>query len=173
MELSPSLRKDYIQGAWIKSFGAHPSEITVYKPYFRELLDDLLKDYFLETDVRYRKVILRLEKKLADGNDSFKNINSNAVLAYSSFFLSWALLTNPEKISADVTGDSSVFFTVMYPGKNAYFELFFAKGQEEPEEVVYNVYQDKIPVDAYSGKFTDTLKAFFKNAAIHVPVPLD
>ncbi|HFA50124.1 MAG TPA: hypothetical protein ENJ95_14030 [Bacteroidetes bacterium] len=173
MQLPLQITPDYLND----SIGHLPpgevigSDVSFYKKYYRQQIDFLLGDYFQVMEKRLGQLLGQLEQKLENRGDMLAGIEVKAVQRAFSFLASWVLLTGPQKLSVDITADCSVFLTVLYPGKNAYFELFFEAGKEEPVELVFNVYKNKKPVSAYGGKFADALAAFLNQTPIEVPEP--
>ena len=71
-------------------------------------------------------LMLLFKKRWEQGQSAFSGISHKEVLKRSGALAVFLLLTNPEKVSVDVTPDGTVFFTAVYLEENAYIEAHFA-----------------------------------------------
>ena len=144
-------------------FPLYNSEL--YKDLMRQhLLKNAISDYLSQhLEKRSMKIAQSFEKKLKNHFAAFEGIDLRGVRAASAFATTFSLLTNPDKIGVDLTDEASVFITLIYPcGKNAYLEFFFEPGKFEPVQHNVNIYENKKVVFAFSGKFEESLRAFFQ-----------
>ncbi len=118
------------------------------------------QDILRQFQRRYDQLILLFKKRWEQGQVAFAGISHKDVLKRSGALAVFVLLTNPEKVSVDVTPDATVFFTAVYEEENAYVEAHFAPNEET--EIVFNIYQNGVPVLAHGGEFDTAVNQYIQ-----------
>ena len=118
------------------------------------------QDILRQFQRRYDQLTLLFKKRWEQGQSAFSGISHKEVFKRSVSLAVFILLTNPEKISVDVTPDATVFFTALYAEENAYVEAHFAPDEET--EVVFNIYRKGVPVLAHGGEFDPAVNQYIQ-----------
>lgn len=126
---------------------------------FQDLLAERRRDYL---DSRLNRLEEIFKDKIEAHPDYFEGIDIESVKK-STFIVAEKVLqaTNPERFTVDFTEDASVILTLIFPkNKNAYLELYFEPGIQEPVQHVVLISENKENVFAYTGSFLESLSAF-------------
>lgn len=146
--------------------GEEPSFLNsdLYKEWANRPTNDAVRElYIMQLNKRLWKLGEIYEKKLSGKADYFDGIDLENVRRLAQLTAVFIFLTNPEKFTVDFTEDASVVFTLVYPeGKTAYLELYFKPGDQQPDQLVVLISENKKNVFAYSGGFIESLNAFLK-----------
>lgn len=134
----------------------------LYKDWAKRPSDDIITEH---PQKYLTKQLMRLgeifEQKLKVHKNDFDGIDLNFVRKAAIFSALFCLRTNPEKFTVDFTEDSSVVLTLRYPNqKDAYLEMYFEPGVQQPVQLVVLVSENKQNVFAYNGSFLESLAAF-------------
>ncbi len=146
----------------------------LYKDWAKRPSDDIvierLQKYLTKRLTRLRDIF---EQKLQNHLNDFDGIDLDFVRMATVFTAQFSLLTNPERFTVDFTEDASVVLTLRYPNqKDAYLEMYFEPGVQQPVQLVVLVSENKQNVFAYNGSFLESLSAFMKQMSpLDIQVP--
>lgn len=141
-------------------------EIFINSELHHELLQnreaDAIVEYFSRRlQARLENFRIAFDRKFLTHKQIFESIDLKVLFKSTALVATYAAATNPSKITADLTEDMSVIFTLVYDdGREAYLELFFESNAQEPVQHNFNVYKNSTPVLSYAGGFIQTLKYF-------------
>ncbi len=140
---------DFLNSGLYKELVKRPSTDVIIERLIKHLTE------------RLTKVGEIFEQKLLAHVDDFKGIDLDMVRKATYFVAQFGLLTNPDRFTVDLTDDASVVLTLRYAGnKDAYLELYFEPGIQEPVQHIVLISENKENIFAYNGDFLQSLSAF-------------
>lgn len=102
----------------------------------------------------YNAFLLRLQKK---DERIWEGIGDDFITASVVMIGRYFVLSSAKKVSVDITGDKSLFFTVKYSDKNLYLEMFIEDESLSSLVVNFNVMKDGNPHFSFSGAIDETM----------------
>ena len=117
-------------------------------------------DFICQFQRRFYQLMFKFMKRWTLEQRIFIDIPEKDVLFTSSLLTAIIVATNPKQVTVDITPDATIFYTVIYPNKNAYFEIHFSAGEET--ELVFNIYRNDVPAHAYGGEFKQSLNQYIR-----------